>query len=234
MSAKEPQQRTILACFPHADDEMWSLGTLLNHVSRGDRVVLVWATRGEMTSLLGDTPMAEIVAERKRHTEEVARIVGCEVRQLAFPDAGIGRSREEALELARLLADVRPDALVTWNLLRGHPDHRNLAQLLQDATTYARLPRLVAPLAPHRPRRLALLAYFDEDSPHPVVYVEVTRHIDRIAEMAEVYGKVYNWENWADLQRQRAARVGQECGVEYAEKFNLIQGPRPPVTYLIS
>ena len=210
------------------------LGTLLNHLSRGDRVVLAWATRGEMTSLFGDKPMDEIVVERKRHTEEVARIVGCEIRQLAFPDAHIGRSHEEALELARLVADVRPDAIVTWNFLRGHPDHRNLGMLMQDAVTYARLPRMVAPLPAHRPPQLAFFAYFDEASPYPPFYVDVTPHMDKIAEVMELYAKVYHWENAAENLRRRRAGVGDECGVKYAEKFNVIAGPQSAATYLLT
>lgn len=233
VAVKNDKPQTILACFPHADDEMGVLGTLLNHLSRGDRVVLAWATRGEMTSLFGDKPMDEIVTERKRHTEEVARIVGCEIRQLEFPDARIGRSHEEALELARLVADVRPDAIVTWNVLRGHPDHRNTGHLLQDAVTYARLPRMVAPLPAHRPRQLAFLAYYDEASPYPPFYVDVTPHMDKITEVMELYAKVYHWKDAAANLRRRRAAVGAECGVKYAEKFNLVFGPRAAATYLL-
>ncbi len=225
---------TILACFPHADDEMSVLGTILNHLARGDRVVLTWATRGEMTSLFGDKPMDEIVVERKRHTDEVARIIGCEIRQLAFPDAHIGRSHEEGLELARLVADVRPDAIVTWNFLRGHPDHRNLGQLMQDAVTYARLPRMVAPLPAHRPKQLGFFTYFDDASPFPPFYVDITPHMDKIQEVMELYATVYHWENAAENLRKRRAAVGRECGVEYAEKFNVIMGPRSAATYLLS
>ena len=210
------------------------LGTILNHLARGDRVVLTWATRGEMTSLFGDKPMDEIVVERKRHTAEVARIIGCEIRQLAFPDAHIGRSHEEALELARLVADVRPDAIVTWNFLRGHPDHRNLGQLMQDAVTYARLPRMVAPLPAHR----------SEDNWHssptsttpariPPFYVDVTPHMDKIQEVMELYASAYNWQNAADNLRKRRAAVGNECGVKYAEKFNVMAGPQAAATYLL-
>lgn len=234
MAATNDKPLTILACFPHADDEMGVLGTLLNHLSRGDRVVLAWATRGEMTSLFGDKPMDEIVAERKRHTEEVARIVGCEIRQLAFPDAHIGRSHEEALELARLVADVRPDAIVTWNFLRGHPDHRNLGLLMQDAVTYARLPRMVAPLPAHRPPQLAFFAYYDEASPYPPFYVDVTPHMDKIAEVMELYATVYDWKNAAENLRRRRAGVGDECGVKYAEKFNVIAGPQAAANYLLT
>lgn len=233
MTSKDKNQKTILACFPHADDEMSVLGTLLNHLSKGDRVVLAWATRGEMTSLFGNKPMDEIVVERRRHTDEVKRIIGCEIRQLSFADAHIGRSQSEALELARLVADVRPDAIITWNFLRGHPDHRNLGQLLQDAVTYARLPRMVDPLPAHRPVQLGFYTYFDEFSPYPVVHVDITRHIKKIEEVMELYAKVYGWDGAVENLRARREKIGDECGVKYAEKFNVMAGPQPAVNYLV-
>ncbi|MCG3254706.1 MAG: hypothetical protein KAU62_01385 [Candidatus Heimdallarchaeota archaeon] len=34
-------RKTILACVAHPDDEVGCIGTLVNHVEKGDKVVLV-------------------------------------------------------------------------------------------------------------------------------------------------------------------------------------------------
>jgi len=51
MADRTSARRTVLACFAHPDDEMGALGSLANHVDRGDRVVLAWMTSGENTSM---------------------------------------------------------------------------------------------------------------------------------------------------------------------------------------
>ncbi|MCG3219274.1 MAG: PIG-L family deacetylase, partial [Candidatus Heimdallarchaeota archaeon] len=35
---------TILAIFPHPDDELGCIGTLANHSQRGDKVHMIWTT----------------------------------------------------------------------------------------------------------------------------------------------------------------------------------------------
>ena len=45
-----------MAVFAHPDDEIGAAGTLALHAQKGDRVMLVWMTRGELASQFGDTP----------------------------------------------------------------------------------------------------------------------------------------------------------------------------------
>ena len=233
MSKGSLKTKTILACFPHADDEVNVVGTLLNHVNRGDKVILAWMTRGEMTSLFGNMPMEKIVIEREKHTAEVQRIIGCEILQLEFADAHIGRTHQEAVEIAKLVAKVRPDVIITWNFLRGHPDHRNLCYLLQDAVTYARLPRMIAPLEAHRPTGFSFYCYFDEASAYPVVYVDVSVHMPKIEEVLNYYAAVYKWDQAVERLKKRRSTIGNECGVKFAEKFNLLLGHIPSIKYLV-
>ena len=51
MADSVSSRKTVFACFAHPDDEVGALGTLANHVDRGDRVVLAWMTSGENTSM---------------------------------------------------------------------------------------------------------------------------------------------------------------------------------------
>jgi len=50
----------LMAVFAHPDDEIGAAGTLALHAQKGDRVMLVWMTRGELASQFGDTPEEEV------------------------------------------------------------------------------------------------------------------------------------------------------------------------------
>ena len=222
--------RTLLVCFPHVDDETPFVGTMVKHVQRGDRVVLVFATYGEMTSLFGDMSQEQIQKERQAHAARLEEIIGCETRFLGFPDARIGTSREEALQIAALIAELKPDALITYNPVRGHPDHRHLCELLRDAITYARLPRLVAPASAHR-EPVAFYVTYEPASPYPPMYVDVTGQMEQIKAVMQIYADAYDWSVEGIVERRKAD--GAASGVEYAEKLSVMQGPQPAVDYLV-
>ncbi len=53
--------------------------------------------------------------------------------------------------MAKVIAEIKPDAIITWSMNTRHPDHRGTANILYDALTYARIPRITEPLAAYRP-----------------------------------------------------------------------------------
>ena len=55
-------------------------------LERGDRVVLLWLTRGEMTEALGPIPTEEIIRRRTEHGRIAGEILGVETRFMDFPD----------------------------------------------------------------------------------------------------------------------------------------------------
>ncbi|MEW6420340.1 MAG: PIG-L family deacetylase, partial [Deinococcota bacterium] len=55
----------IMAVFAHPDDEIGCIGTLAKHAARGDEVMLVWTTLGELASQFGDTPHEEVRRVRR-------------------------------------------------------------------------------------------------------------------------------------------------------------------------
>ena len=230
--SEEERRKTIWACFAHVDDEIWALGTMANHVSRGDRVVLTWMTYGEMTSLFGDIPTEEIVEKRNEHAKEVGRIIGCEVSFLDFGDTQVEATRENAVRIARQIGELRPDAILAWNTYRGHPDHRATTQLLIDATTYARFPKLMSPLSPHR-ERVTFYLYHDEHCPYSRAYVDVSDQVGKVVEVVDYYSKTYKWVGSGEEAKERLRRNGRECGTEYAEKFNVIRRHQPAIEYLV-
>ena len=56
--------QTLLVALAHPDDEVGMVATMQAQIERGDRVVLLWLTRGEMTEALGPIPTEDIVRRR--------------------------------------------------------------------------------------------------------------------------------------------------------------------------
>jgi LmbE family N-acetylglucosaminyl deacetylase len=133
----------LMAVFAHPDDEIGASGTLALHARRGDRVLLVWMTRGELASQFGEASPEEVARVREGHGAHVAGLLGAEYRFLPFRDTFLTGGREEALALARLMADFRPQAVLTWDPLDVHPDHRATYQAVLSALKLCRIPKLV-------------------------------------------------------------------------------------------
>ncbi|NHJ49601.1 MAG: PIG-L family deacetylase [Asgard group archaeon] len=229
---EKKDRKTILACFPHADDEISCVGTMANHIARGDRVVLCFATHGEMTTLMGDVPVSEIVDAREKHAETVAKIIGCEFLFLDFKDTEVEITRENAKKIAKLLCEIKPDAILTWNIYHRHPDHRSMAQLVIDAVTLARIKHVVEPLEPHR-KDVTIFQYYDERTLLPSVYVDVSESIDKIKDVTQCYADTYNWRGAVDSVIARRRSMGLDCDVMYAERFTVLSRRNKPVKYII-
>ena len=136
-AAVEKQPKTVLAVFAHPDDEVF-VGPLLAHYARqGVKVHLAIVTDGEK----GTSPHAGIpagAALAKVRAEEArcsCHELGVEPpRLLGFKDGELGRLNdppwgylaEVAREVRKLMAQLRPDTVVTWGPDGGygHPDHR--------------------------------------------------------------------------------------------------------------
>ena len=124
------------------------------HRAQGVRVVLLFLTRGEMTEALGPLSAEQVAAERTQHAEQVGRMLGCEVCFLDFSDTSVEVSAEATRRVARAIAEIKPDAVLTWGdaWVRGmrHPDHQATGQIVRGAVTLARIKRVVEPTTRHR------------------------------------------------------------------------------------
>ncbi|WP_084474689.1 PIG-L family deacetylase [Deinococcus pimensis] len=49
-----------MAVFSHPDDECGRAATLAKHARRGDDVLIVWTTHGEMSSKFSGVPLDEV------------------------------------------------------------------------------------------------------------------------------------------------------------------------------
>src|SRR3954466_9468742 len=110
---------TVLSVWAHPDDETYLCGGLMSEaVRRGNRVVCVTATRGELGSpdeerWPSGAPLAEV---RTAEMESALAHLGItEHHWLDYPDGGCAEvDQDEAVRrVATLMADVQPDTVLT-------------------------------------------------------------------------------------------------------------------------
>ena len=218
--------QTLLVALAHPDDEVGCAGTIAAHRAAGDRVVMLFLTRGEMTESLGPIATSEVARRRTEHAHEAGRILGADVRVLDFPDTRIEVTADGAYAVAREIADIKPDCVITWGdaWVRGprHPDHQATGQIVRNAVTIARIAKAVAPVPPHR-AVAPIYTLRDPNSVLPETAVDVTPHRAKIDEVAAFYRQFVRWPDPAWLE-DRLHTAGARHGVTYAELFDVWDG----------
>jgi N-acetylglucosamine malate deacetylase 1 len=215
-------QQTLLLGLAHPDDELGAAGTVLAQRARGDRVVIVWLSRGEQTEAFGPIPVEEVARRREDQGRQVGELLDAETIFLDLPDTAIQYDRETVVRLARLICEIQPDGLITWGAawVRGmrHPDHEACGRLFRDAITLARMAKVVAPLTPHR-KPVPVFTLRDVHSHLPATGVDVTPHRGRLGEVADLYhqGVGFGDPVWLD---RRLRDAGSHWGFEFAEEFD--------------
>lgn len=215
-------QQTLLVALAHPDDELGAAGTILAQRARGDRVVVLWLTRGEMTEAFGPLPPEEVAERRLSLSREAARLLGAEARALDMPDTRLTHTPDAVDQMACVIAEIRPDGVLTWGdaWTRGmrHPDHLACGRIVRDAVTVARIRKRVAPREPHR-AAVPLFTFRDQHSTLPAVTVDISAHLDGIHEVAALYQKALGFGDpaWLDA---RLRRIGEPHGLRFAEEFD--------------
>lgn len=214
--------KTLLAIFAHPDDEIGCAGTLAAHAALGHRVVLAFLTRGEMTESLGPLSAEEVGRQREQHAGDVGRLLGCEIRFLDYNDTRVQCTPEANHDVARLIAEIKPNAVLTWGeaWLRGmrHPDHQATGEIVRAGLTLARIARVARPHTPHR-TPAPVFTLRDRHSWLPAAAIDVSGQLDLILQIGQFYRERVGWPDDTWL-RNRLAEAGKEWGVAGAEIFD--------------
>lgn len=215
-------QKTLLVGLAHPDDELAAAGAILAEKAHGNRIVVVWLTRGEMTEAFGPIPPDEVARRRDEHGRRAGEILGVETRFMDFQDTQLVATPEAAARVAKVIAEVRPDALLTWGegWIRGmrHPDHQACGKIFRDAVTLARMAKTVAPTPPHR-AAVPVFTYRDYHSPLPALAIDVEPYLEGIHALAAFYREEIGFGDRAWLEH-RLAKQGAPWGVPYAELYD--------------
>lgn len=229
----DSEKKTIISLFAHPDDELGAIGTLANHAERGDNVIVAWTTCGELTTLFPDFNEEEVKNERRKHGEEIRKIVGA--NKSIFLDLGDGQienTRDQRIAVAKMYVEEKPDVVVTWGLNGNHSDHKNTGALAVEAVKFARINRIMDTKDPHR-KNVVLLQFFENESHHPVKYIDVTDTMDQAKAAANFYAEIYDWKNVESWVVDRRRNRGMESNTKYAEKFNIRFSFEKPSKFII-
>jgi LmbE family N-acetylglucosaminyl deacetylase len=149
--------RTLLAVHAHADDETITMGgTLARCSAEGVRTVVVTCTRGDLGEVLDPSLVGrEVGGVRQRELEAACNVLGVSrLVQLGYGDSGMAGwpdnyrpgafwasdLDEAATRLQQVIAEERPEAIVTYDETGGygHPDH--VKAHLMTVAAFRRLP----------------------------------------------------------------------------------------------
>ncbi len=129
---------------PHPDDETLGCGELIVQLrAKGRRVVVIVAANGGGCQLARFRDRDEVVMLRRQESTVACQMLGVAEHDLDFLgfDDGelLGRSTELADRLAGIIDTVGPASVVCPYRGDEHPDHRGLANAVQELVSSGRL-----------------------------------------------------------------------------------------------
>ncbi|HEU5100996.1 MAG TPA: PIG-L deacetylase family protein [Roseiflexaceae bacterium] len=238
-----PPPRSILAVAAHPDDiEFMAGGTLAAWIDQGTRVHYLLVTDGAGGSRDPRQTSEALAMQRRREQRAAAEILGVEsVTFLGYPDAQVEASYELRLAIARVIRQVRPEAVLTFDpqlyyrsAAINHPDHlavgaSTLAAIMPLANTLLAAPALADEgFAPHDVETVYL---FDPIAPTDWMPLTLRDAERKIAALQAHASQLLEWDGaraayQAMQHTARAARANRvPCGL--AEAFTAIRLDAP-------
>lgn len=133
----------VLVFGAHPDDcDITTGGTAALYSRMGHSVTFVSVTNGDA----GHQEMAGAALARRRYaeTQVSAKALGVEYRVLDNHDGELLPTLERRREIIGIIREIRPDLVMSPRPNDYHPDHRYVAQLIQDAAYMVTVPNVVA------------------------------------------------------------------------------------------
>ena len=217
--------KRILAISAHpADFCSRSGGALLLHARAGDSVKVIWLSHGEAdeSHLLyeknPDISIDEVRQTREREAFACVGIMGIEGHMLGYGDNPLRMTAARMQELADLVADFKPDMLLThWKDELTYPTHLLAAEAAVRATMMAKGTNDIRYFEPNigTATRVGFL---------PDHYVDIT---DVFAQKMEAVTALATKPHLVELYTTCNRWRGIESGCKYAEAF-VRAAPRIP------
>ncbi|MHB1683650.1 MAG: PIG-L deacetylase family protein [Bacilli bacterium] len=131
------QEKRIVVCIAHPDDEVFCSGALLRLVDAGNELTVVVGTQGEKGSHDPTLTAESIAAARRQEMDMSAQRLGVkEVVQLGYRDGELQYAEDLKETLFRLVRSIRPDVVLTfdpWKRYEIHSDHREIGFAMIEA-----------------------------------------------------------------------------------------------------
>jgi len=179
--------KRVLVFEAHGDDmEFLAGGTVAKFGALGHEVTVVCATDNDKGSF--ELSAEELRAVRDRELQGAAEVLGIKrVIPLGYSDGDLAYDappRELRGTCMRLIREIRPDIVMTWDPFtpyEGHPDHRAIATAASEAASFSHLPnfhpeQVADGLAPHY---VGEAWYFAKAPRDQNKYVDIDAHIQQ-------------------------------------------------------
>lgn len=218
-----PIKLDVLAIAAHRDDtEIVCGGAMIKFVDLGYQVGILDLTAGESGSR-GDAQT------RAEEAEQASQIMGLHYRHnLHLPDAGLFLTQDNALRVAEIIRQTRPELVILPYWIQRHPDHATASDIGYRGCFLAGLIKMPIPGEPYRPRKILYsTSFFDID--HSFV-VDITEQYKRKCEAVACYKTQFEEKpgirevypparNIFDFMEIRNRQYGYMIGAPYGECF---------------
>jgi LmbE family N-acetylglucosaminyl deacetylase len=202
----------ILLLGAHPDDaDIKAGGTCAKWVAHGHTVMLVSVTDGGAGHQILRRP--ELVERRRAEAFAAGAVLGIEYRVLDLPDGELLPTLEARATILRLIRDFQADLIITHRPADYHPDHRYVAQLVQDAAYMVTVPA-ICPGTRHLDRNPIIL-YFSDGFKRPYPFqpdlvVDIGAEFNTLVNMADCH--VSQFYEWLPFNSGNSDQVPQEPG----------------------
>ncbi len=199
----EEKKYKVLSIGAHQDDADTSAGGLLKKLAdKGWEVRLLSLTdgsRGTLHEELAGEPLAGI---RRKEAAASGRCFGGRYDSWDIEDTRLTASLENRERLIRYIRGFSPDLIITNRPNDYHPDHRNAALLVQDASYLLTVP-FCCPDVPNMERMPVMLYWHDSfQKPYPFradVIVPVDGQLPTLVRAAACHeSQFFDWLCWPD------------------------------------
>jgi len=221
----------ILAVGVHPDDiELGCAGTILKHIAIGKKVGVLDLTHGE----LGSRGSGEL---RLIEAENSAKILGLSAREnLGFADGFFRNTKENQLEIIKILRKYQPDVVLCNAPKDRHPDHGRASELVSEACFYSGLVRIETEkdgINQELWRPKAVYHYIQDRFFKPDFVVDVSDFVDQKIEAIMAFSsQFYNPKSelpetpisskkFMDFIKARMANFARDISTDYAEGFTV-------------
>lgn len=236
----------VLAVAAHPDDiEFYAGGTLATWLAGGSQVHYLLVTDGCSGSRDPACSPQALARRRRAEQQQAAALLGVSsVTFLGYPDAAFDACLELRLAIARVIRQLRPDAVLTFDPNRhyhatgiNHPDHiavgaSTLGAVMPLANTLLAAPSLAAEgLTPHD---VAQVYLFETAAPTAWMPVDERALSRKLTALAAHASQMETWDGVGAARAHGAGlahAIGAACA--HVEAFACIQLVAPESSALL-
>jgi N-acetylglucosamine malate deacetylase 1 len=194
--SEDPAGCRVLVLGAHPDDaEIHAGGLLARHAALGSVIRTVSVTDGR--SGHHEIPPQDLVTIRREEARAAGQVIGADAVTWDFPDGGLQADLALRAGIIREIRSFMPDLVLTHRLWDYHPDHRAVAQAVQDACYLVTVPHIASDVPALR--RDPVVAYmvdlFSKPQPFdPHVIVDASAELNTVVRMMACHAsQVFQW-----------------------------------------